>query len=303
MKALVIKSTGLWYEILLDGEVHKARLRGRIRLEGIKTTNPVAVGDWVICEKDKNGEFTIKSIERRKNYVIRRSTKLSAQAHILASNIDQAVVVVSLKSPRTSLGFVDRFLVTTESFRIPTIIVFNKEDIYTKQELIEIAEIRELYQSIGYETILTSVKTKNGISNLKKELESKITMFSGHSGVGKSSLLNEIDQGLNLPTQNISSHTDKGQHTTTFATMYFLDDRTKIIDTPGIKEIGLYNIEKEELCHYFKEFKPFLGTCKFNNCTHNHEPGCVIKHQAEINNISKKRYDSYLHILNSEDVK
>lgn len=302
MKGLVIKSTGLWYDILVDETVYKGRLKGKIRLSELKTTNPLAVGDVVECESESEGHVSIKSIDVRRNYIIRKSTKLSSQAHIIASNIDLAVVVVTLKQPRTSIGFIDRFLVTTSSFNIPSLIVFNKSDIYSPTDLEEIKRVENIYKKIGHDSLLVSSKEGTNLDQLKRHIQNKRVVFSGHSGVGKSSLLNELEPSLKLDTQEVSKHTNKGLHTTTFSTMHFINKKTAVIDTPGIKEIGLYQIEREELGHYFPEIASLLGNCKFHNCTHQHEPGCEIKTAVENGEIDPIRYENYLNILESEDM-
>ncbi len=301
MKALVIKSTGLWYEVMAGQDRLMARLRGKFKLEDKKLTNPIAVGDWV--EVDPNdqvdGEWVISKIYERNNYVIRASPRKKGHDHIIASNIDQGVLIVTLKKPRTSIGFIDRFLITLESFRIPGIILFNKEDLYTKKELQKYEELKEVYEKVGYQVALGQFET--GVSDLVKSLFlNKKSLLSGHSGAGKSTLINQLIPEATQEVKEVSGFANKGVHTTTFAELFYLDNKSTIIDTPGIKELGLSEIENEELAHYFPEMRQLLGKCKFHNCLHENEPGCVVKDQVgEV--ISKSRYESYLSILRNED--
>ncbi len=302
MKGLIIKSTGLWYIILSGGETYRARLRGKFRQLGLRTTNPIAVGDEVIFSVADNENVSIEEILDRHNYVIRKSTKLSAQAHMIASNIDLALLIVTLKEPRTSLGFIDRFLITTESFRIPVLIAFNKSDLFDESDKIEIERLKQIYSSLGYECLTTSTVTGENLNLVKEKIKGSTTLITGHSGVGKSSLLNTLSPQLDIKTADISKMHAKGKHTTTFSEMHFLDDTTNIIDTPGIKEIGLFKIKKEELAHFYPEMREHLGKCKFHNCTHYHEPKCHIQElymKGEINDI---RFENYLAILDSEDM-
>lgn len=285
-----------------EGEIYQARLRGKFRKMGIKTTNPIAVGDEVEVAVEDNENEAITKIYERQNYVIRKSTKLSAQAHMIASNIDQALLIVTLKEPRTSLGFIDRFLVTTESFRIPVIIAFNKSDLYDEDDIEYIEALSMVYSDLGYTCLNTSIISNENIDTLGELIKDKTTLITGHSGVGKSSLLNSVSPHLELKTGDISKMHAKGKHTTTFSEMHFIDEKTRIIDTPGIKEIGLYNIEKEELAHFFTEMRGYLGQCKFNNCTHVHEPNCVIREKVEEGFIADFRFENYLAILESEDM-
>ena len=302
MRGLVIKTTGLWYSVYCEGEIYNARLRGKFRKMGIKTTNPIAVGDEVEIDVEENENEAITKIYERQNYVIRKSTKLSAQAHMIASNIDQALLIVTLKEPRTSLGFIDRFLVTTESFRIPVIIAFNKSDLLDEDDKEYIEALSMIYTDLGYTCLNTSIVSAQNIDVLGELMKHKTTLITGHSGVGKSSLLNCISPHLELKTGDISKVHAKGKHTTTFSEMHFIDEDTRIIDTPGIKEIGLYNIEKNELAHYFIEMRGYLGQCKFNNCTHTHEPKCIIREKVEEGYIANFRYENYLAILEGEDM-
>ncbi len=317
-KALVMRSTGSWYEAQYtdpQGNRHdiKCRIRGKLKLrkEEFKSTNPIAVGDWVIFtwenETEKIGNIT--DIAPRDNYIIRKSVHKTAHAHIIASNIDQAILIVTLAYPRTSLGFIDRFLVTAEGFRIPAIIVFNKSDLLSTEEHAEVDAIRAMYESIGYKTLLTSVvmeqgltKNTEGLDELKALLKDKKSLLSGHSGVGKSTLINHVSpKTLLIATSEISDFAEKGKHTTTFATMYELFDGTYIIDTPGIKELGIMEVAKDQVAHYFPEMRAELGNCKFHNCMHLQEPKCAILALMESGKIATSRYQSYLSILQDED--
>lgn len=303
MRGIVIRSTGSWYDVLLEDKTKiQCRIKGRFRLEGIKHTNPIAVGDWVEVEKESATEHgIITQIEPRKNYIIRKSSNLSKQTHIIASNIDQLLIVATLVYPVTSLGFIDRLLLTAEAYHIPSIIVFNKSDL-CEGELGEILnQTIHLYKNIGYTCFDTSVVSGKNTETLKEILTQKTTLVSGHSGVGKSSLLNSISPNLNLRTGQISNFSQKGMHTTTFAEMFELDFGGFIIDTPGIKEFGLVDFEEAELSHYFIEMRPYLTQCKFNNCKHLNEPGCAIKQAVEAGLIAEERYVSYINILTKED--
>ena len=301
MKALVTKSTGLWYEVMAGQERLIARLRGRFKLEDKKLTNPLAVGDRVEVEPNEQveGEWVITKIYERENYVIRESPRKKGHDHIIASNIDQGVVIVTLKRPRTSMGFVDRFLITLESFRIPGVILFNKKDIYNSKELDTYEELKELYSSIGYQVELCQFE--HGVtSDIQSLFKGKTSLLSGHSGSGKSTLINKLVPEAEQEVNEISDFANKGVHTTTFAELFFLDDTSAIIDTPGIKELGLSDIKDEELSHYFPEMRQFLGKCKFHNCLHENEPGCAVK-EAIGDSVSLMRYESYLSILRGED--
>lgn len=303
MKGLVIKSTGSWYDVRQDdGVIVPCRLRGQFRIKGIKNTNPVVVGDRVefVLEQDQNGYIT--AIEPRKNYIDRKSTKLSKISHLIAANIDKAFLVVTLKEPRTSLGFVDRFLVTAEGFRIPVCLVFNKIDLYSKEELKEVEEWERIYQSVGYETLRTSVITGEGIAVLTEMIRDKISLFSGHSGVGKSALVNRIDPSLQAKIGEISDYHSKGKHTTTFAQMYQLANGGFIIDTPGLKEFGLIQYSKEEIRDYFPEIRQFNNSCRFDNCMHVHEPNCAVIKAVEAGEIPASRYANYLALLQDSDL-
>lgn len=304
MEGIVTKSTGSWYSVRLeDGQSVQCRIKGKFRLDGIKHTNPVAVGDRVDFEMEAGRDTgVINKIHERKNYIIRKSSNLSKQTHIIASNLDQAALIISLVQPQTSLGFIDRFLLTAEAYHIPAILVFNKSDLCggPMQELLE--DTMSIYSDIGYTCLLTSAKTGDHIGELKEILVDKTTLVSGHSGVGKSSLLNGIDPTLQLKTGVISNFTQKGMHTTTFAEMFALKAGGFIIDTPGIKEFGIVDIEEQEISHYFREMRPFLTQCKFNNCRHLNEPGCAVKKAVEEGEIREERYNSYLSILANEDI-
>lgn len=301
VKGTVIKSTGSWYTVELeDGSMVECRIRGKFRLLDIKTTNPVAVGDSVGVEKEADGKGNIVSIEDRRNYIIRRSTNLSRQYHILAANIDQLFLVITIASPRTSNGFIDRFLVTAGSYSIPTVLLFNKKDIYSEKDLAKANEWISIYQEAGYECRLISALDEEDIDQLREKLKGSTTLFCGHSGSGKSTLINAIEPGLNLRTGEVSVAHSKGMHTTTFAEMVALKAGGKIIDTPGIKELGIVEIPKETLSHYFPEMKKFLNQCRFDNCIHLNEPTCRIKQAVEEGEISEMRYYSYLNILTSE---
>ncbi len=298
----VIQSTGSWYEVLTsEGEVVNCRLRGQFRIKGIKTTNPVVVGDHVgfIIEEDGCGYIT--ELKPRKNYIDRKSTKLSKISHIIAANLDQAFLVVTLKEPRTSLGFIDRFLVAAEGFRIPTTLIFNKYDLYENEEKEEITELSRIYERIGYPTLCTSTVTGEGIDTLRELMAGKVSLFSGHSGVGKSALIKRIDPTLNLKIGRISEVHSKGMHTTTFASMHRVAGGF-IIDTPGVKEFGLIQYKPEEIRDYFPEIRQYNNRCRFSNCTHTHEPGCLVHEAVENGEIAAHRYENYLNILNDNDM-
>lgn len=303
MEALVIKSTGSWYLVRLNsGELLECRLKGKIRLDDRKTTNPVAVGDIVDIQRDKDGSNQITNIHPRKNYIIRKSINLSKQAHIIASNLDQAILVATLVAPRTSLGFIDRFLLTAEAYDIPAKIVFNKKDVLDEEMLALQQEMIDVYTSIGYECFVISSFDKADIELLKTVLKDKTTLIAGHSGVGKTTLVNAIDPALNLRTGDISSAHLKGMHTTTFAELFPLSFGGNIIDSPGIKELGLVEMKKEEVGHYFPEIREMMNACKFNNCLHVNEPHCAVIKAVEEGTISAERYQSYLGILNGEEM-
>lgn len=303
-KGLVLKSTGNFYRIKLDnGAEHSCTLKGKLRTLGIRTTNPVAVGDYVMV--DMNSETpTIKSIIPRKNYLIRKATNLSKESHILAANIDQALLIVSINFPQTSSMFIDRFLIAAEAYRIPVTIVFNKIDLLsTLRQQQELKRLKDIYTQIGYECIETSATKEVNISLLKQQLAGKVSVVSGQSGVGKSTLMNAIDSRWQVKTGEISEAHQRGKHTTTFAEMFELQDGGYIIDTPGIRSFGLVAIEKNELSHFFRELFAYSKHCKFHNCTHLHEPGCAVATAVAENKISPSRYENYLNILLEENTK
>lgn len=303
MKGLVFRSTGSWYEVQTeDGRTFQCRTRGKLRLKGVKTTNPIAVGDYVIFEKDNvDNQGIITEICDRDNYIIRKSIKNKNHGHIIASNIDQTLLVATITYPRTSLGFIDRFLVSAEAFRIPQIIVFNKIDLLTEEENKQLDKYISIYTSIGVKCIKCSALNQTGIDEVKDQLEGKKTLISGHSGVGKSTLINCIAPALDLKTSEVSDFAEKGVHTTTFAEMFEIGENTYIIDTPGIKELGLIDIEDDELSDYFPEMRELIGECKFHNCNHMHEPGCAIKDAVEKGTIALSRYKSYVSMLEDRD--
>lgn len=303
LEGTVIKTTGSWHQVLTeDGEKYDCRIKGRFRTLGIRTTNPIAVGDKVMVElgKEESTAVIVKLLPR-KNYIIRRSVNMSKEAHVLGANVDLAVLVVTLASPFTSFGFIDRFLVTTEAYRIPAMLVFNKIDLYSDQGMEMLADFMEIYQDLGYLCLPVSAETGENISLLKKELKDKISLISGHSGVGKSTLINVIEPAVSLRTGKISDWSDKGKHTTTFAEMILLGFGGGIIDTPGIQEMGLVHMEKEEISHYFPEMKARLNACRFNDCQHINEPGCVVKEAVENGEIAPTRYESYISMYYNED--
>jgi ribosome biogenesis GTPase len=303
-QGMVMRSTGSWYEVLSqDKVVYQCRLRGKFKIKELKVTNPIAVGDQVQFEVEDitSGRAVITDILPRENYIIRKSVHKAAFGHIIAANIDQAVLLITLAFPRTSLGFIDRFLVTAESFRIPVVLVFNKTDLLNEESLQYQQMLAGLYESLGYKSLFTSVLKGEGIEDFKKELYNKKSLLSGHSGVGKSSLVNSITPGLQLRTSEVSTFANKGVHTTTFAEMFEIAADTFIIDTPGIKELGLIDIEKEELSHYFPEMREKLGECRFYNCSHVHEPGCAVITALEEGEMAESRYASYLSMLDDYD--
>lgn len=303
MKGKVLKSTGKWYIVELeDGSVVNCRIRGKIRLEGLSTTNPVAAGDKVILtdEVDGEGNRTIASIEKRTNYIVRKSTNLSKQMQILAANIDRAYLVVTIKNPVTHLAFIDRFLVSAESFRIPTTILFNKIDLYDDDELEYAKALAFMYKEIGYETHLINAEKPDSIHFLKAEISGKQVMISGHSGVGKSTLVNGLDPALQLRTGEISDAHLQGKHTTTFAEMHQLSSGGYIIDTPGIRAFGIIEIEKEHISHYFPEMRERLNQCKFHNCKHLNEPKCAVKAAVEAGEIYESRYQTYYQLMTED---
>lgn len=304
MKGVVTKSTGSWYHVRTeDGRVWQCRIKGKFRIQGIKSTNPVAVGDFVDIEIEDESisQAVIYKLYDRDNYIVRKSINLSKQTHIIAANLDQAILVATLAQPRTSFGFIDRFLVTAEAYHIPTIIVFNKIDLLDQEDLDYLFEIKKMYENIGYKVMLCSTITLDGLDEIRDLVKDKNTLISGHSGVGKSSLINLLLPNANLRTSEISDASSKGVHTTTFAEMYDLPNGGTIIDTPGIRELGVFDLKDELISHYFPEMREELKNCKFNNCMHLNEPGCAIKRAVDENRISLIRYESYLSILAKED--
>ncbi|MCU4176222.1 ribosome small subunit-dependent GTPase A [Marinilabiliaceae bacterium N1Y90] len=300
---LVIKSTGSRYTVLTeDSETLVCRIRGKIRLDGIKSTNPVAVGDKVGIDMSGD-DGVISKIFPRKNYVIRRSTNLSKESQIIAANVDQAVLIVTINYPITTRVFVDRFITAAEAYQIPVKLVFNKLDRYDEKHLKLLKEWQDLYEGIGYSTLVVSAKEGANLDSVKELLKDKVSVLSGHSGVGKSTLINKVEPGLDLQTGEISEQHQSGRHTTTFAEMHSLSFGGYIIDTPGIRGFGLIHIEKEELYHFFKEIFEFADGCKFNNCTHYNEPGCAVKDAVRDGDIALTRYESYLSILLNKDEK
>ncbi len=303
IQGIVLKSTGSWYTVeTTEGEIFECRLKGSFKIKGFKTTNPIAVGDRVLFVKiDEPGKGNIEKILDRENYIIRKSINLSKQTHIIASNIDQAILIASLTNPRTSTGFIDRYTVTAEAYHIPVKIIFNKYDIYSGKHKKILDELLQVYQNIGYECLVTSVKDKLNINFFRDLLINKTSLLSGHSGVGKSALINAIEPGLNIKTSLISHFNNKGKHTTTFAQMHKLSTSGYIIDTPGIKEFGIVDFKKEEVSHFFPEMRALLHQCHFNNCTHVNEPHCAVKDALVSGAISEFRYQNYLNIINNEE--
>lgn len=306
VEARIYKSTGSWYVARgADGRMYNARAKGIFKIDGITSTNPIAVGDMVEMQIEDVQEESaiITQIHDRKNYVARVSPHNKRQHHIIASNLDQSMLFATLKEPRTSQGFIDRFLISCESHHIPAVIVFNKADLYGKKEMARFEELREMYTAIGYTVILTSVENGLGLDQVRALLQDKTTLLSGHSGVGKSTLINQLFPQFNLKTQSVSEWSGKGLHTTTFAEMFDLNEASRVIDTPGVREFGLVDITKQELSHYFPEMLRLLGNCQFNNCMHTNEPGCAVKKEVGIGSVSEDRYVSYLSILETMENK
>ena len=316
MKAIVYKSTGSWYIVKpmllsegfkpVDGlQTFNARILGKFKNDGLTSTNPIAVGDVVTIEMENEGEgsVTITEIDDRRNYITRTSPANKNQHHIIAANLDQSLLFATLKDPKTSQGFIDRFLVTSEAYHIPAIIVFNKADLYKKKEEEKFESVKDIYSTIGYKVISMSLETGDGVDEVGSLLKDKTTLLSGHSGVGKSSFINIIFPQMNLKTQDVSGWSGKGLHTTTFAEMFDLPFGGNIIDTPGIRELGLVDIPKQELSHYFPEMKALINDCQFNNCMHMNEPGCAVKAAVENGSIHIDRYISYCTILDKIEEK
>lgn len=305
MQGLITKSTGSWYQVQTpDGQRIDCRIKGKFRIKGITTTNPIAVGDIVDFEMEPDREDgVITNLQQRKNYIIRKAINLSKQAQIIAANLDQAILVVTLASPRTSLGFIDRFLVTAEAYDIPARLVFNKLDLFSDEGLEVLADYKAIYEDIGYPCFEVSAIEGTNIGQVQDLLKDKITLFSGHSGVGKSSLINALLPELDLRTHMVSDWSDKGMHTTTFAEMFELPQGGFIIDTPGIRELGVIDIEKQELGHFFPEMRERMNQCRFNNCRHINEPGCAVLEALEEGEITLSRYESYLSIYHGNDTR
>nr|WP_294795649.1 ribosome small subunit-dependent GTPase A [uncultured Mucilaginibacter sp.] len=305
MQGLITKSTGSWYQVQTpEGEKYNCRIKGIFRTKGIRTTNPIAVGDIVDFEPEPEQETgVISNLHPRKNYIIRKSVNLSKQGHILAANLDQALLIVTLASPRTSLGFIDRFLVTAEAYDIPAMLVFNKLDLFSGEGLEILAEYKAIYERIGYPCFEVSAIKGTNIQQVQDLLKDKVTLLSGHSGVGKSSLINALLPDLALRTNQLSDWSDKGMHTTTFAEMFELPQGGFIIDTPGIRELGIIDIEQHELGRFFPEMRIRMQDCRFNNCRHINEPGCAVLDALEEGEIELSRYESYLSIYNGNDTR
>lgn len=309
VKGIVIKSTGSWFTVKTEsGAVVECKLKGNFRIRDLKSTNPVAVGDYVeTVIQEQEGDDPAKpvgmitDIIERKNYIIRKSSNLSKQYQIIASNIDQAFLVVTVNYPVTTTTFIDRFLASAEAYRIPCILIFNKTDRYNSAQLTQMQKLTDIYQNIGYRCLEASAKHDQGIEQIRDWMKNKTSVFSGHSGVGKSTLINKVEPALNLKTKEISEYHGTGKHTTTFSEMFELSFGGFIIDTPGIKGFGMLEMEKEEIGHYFPEIFKLLGKCQYYNCTHTHEPGCEVKRAVSGNEIAKSRYNSYLGLLETDE--
>ncbi|TMM56229.1 ribosome small subunit-dependent GTPase A [Maribacter algarum] len=305
MRGVVYKSTGSWYTVKIeDGTFYECRIKGKFRIQGIKSTNPIAVGDVVVFEIEELGDATvgtISAIEERKNYIIRKSVNLSKQTHIIAANLDRVFLLVTLNNPKTYAVFIDRFLATAEAYDIPVILLFNKVDTYDEEELLEVKYLAALYRSIGYECIGISATTGKNVDKVKELMIGKTSMFAGHSGAGKSTLVNALEKTLELKTREISEQHLQGQHTTTFAEMYDLSFDARIIDTPGIKGFGIVDMEKEEIGDYFREFFKLKINCKFNNCLHLDEPKCAVKEALDNDEVAWSRYKSYVQMITGEE--
>ncbi len=305
MQGTVYKSTGSWYTVKSgDGSFYECRIKGKFRIKGIKSTNPVAVGDEVVFDLEKVGDETvgiISEIKERRNYIVRKSVKLSKQTHIIAANLDQVFLLVTLNNPTTFTSFIDRFLVTAEAYDIPVVLLFNKMDVYDEDEMVEVDYLIQLYRDIGYPCIEIAAKEGKNVGKVKDLMMGKTSMFAGHSGVGKSTLVNALEPGLQLKTAEISEQHLQGQHTTTFAEMYDLSFGAQIIDTPGIKGFGIVDMEQDEIGDYFPEFFKLKSECKFNNCLHLDEPKCAIKNALEKQELAWSRYRSYVQMVTGEE--
>lgn len=302
MHGLVIKNTGSWYQVKTDeGQLIECKIKGNFRLKGIRSTNPVAVGDRVQIVQNQEGTAFISEIEDRRNYIIRRASNLSKQSHILAANLDQCMLIITVNYPETTTIFIDRFLATAEAYRIPVKLIFNKIDVYDEDDTRYLNALIHLYTHIGYSCFKVSAKESIGIETLKKELVGKVTLLSGHSGVGKSTLINALLPGTETKTGAISSYHNKGMHTTTFSEMFPVEENGYIIDTPGIKGFGTFDMEEEEIGHYFPEIFQTSADCKYSNCTHRHEPGCAVRRAVEEHLISESRHTSYLNMLEDKE--
>ncbi len=302
---LVYKSTGSWYTVrTAEGELFECRIKGKFRIKGIKSTNPIAVGDWVDFELNEAGdEITglIHTIHERKNYLIRKSVNLSKQVHIIAANVDLLFILVTIDNPITTTSFIDRLLVTAEAYGIEAVLIFNKVDTFSEETLDEQLYLQYVYENIGYKCLRVSAEKEKGLEALKELMKDKVSMFTGHSGVGKSTLVNVLEPGLNLKTKQISEQHQQGQHTTTFAEMYDLNFDAKIIDTPGIRGFGIVDMEPQEVGDYFPEFFELKDQCKFNNCLHREEPNCAVKDALDRDEIAWSRYKSYIQILDGDE--
>ena len=302
MRGLVIKNTGSWYQVKTDeGKLVDCKIKGNFRLKGIRSTNPIAVGDYVQIIVNNEGTAFISEIEDRKNYIIRRASNLSKQSHILAANLDQCMLIVTINYPETSTIFIDRFLATAEAYRVPVKLIFNKIDRYNEDDTRYMDALIDLYTYIGYPCFKVSALNKTGIEDIKQDLTGKVTLLSGNSGVGKSTLINAILPELSVKTGEISDYHNKGMHTTTFSEMFPLENGGYLIDTPGIKGFGTFDMEEEEVGHYFKEIFEYSANCKYGNCTHRHEPGCAVREAVEKHLISESRYTSYLNMLEDKE--
>ncbi len=302
MKGLVIKSTGSWYNVKHNNTIYTCRLKGKFRIKGIKNTNPITVGDYVDFKLEENQNTgVIHHIHERRNYIIRKSVNLSKQTHIIASNIDQVFLLITIDNPKTFTGFIDRFLASAEAYKIPAILLFNKVDTYNEKSLLIKEKLKSIYTKIGYQCIDISAIKNTNIDVVKNLMKDKVSMFSGHSGVGKSTLANAIDEKLNLKTKEISTQYSQGQHTTTFAEMFELPNNGFLIDTPGIKGFGVVDFEKNEVTNYFPEFFALKGNCKFNDCLHINEPKCAVKNALNNEKIAASRYKSYQQIIQGDE--